>query len=124
MQWPDDKDIHNVIRAQSMGITRAAVAAGTTTDPAWAGALVSAQTMSGELIELVKKEAVIGQLTQVRRVPFNVRIPREVTAVGTCQVGGTGCKQAGGQGCLRFRHHPMGEGRADRGHHRRTGAVQ
>jgi hypothetical protein len=43
MQWPDDKDMHSVLRAQSLGITRAAVPAGTTTDPAWAGALVSAQ---------------------------------------------------------------------------------
>lgn len=102
MQWPDDKDIHNVIRAQSMGITRAAVAAGSTTDPAWAGALVSAQTMSGELIELVMKEAVIGQLTQLRRVPFNVRIPREVTAVGSAKWVGQGQSKPVGKGAYDF----------------------
>src|SRR5262245_51743885 len=75
--WPADNDIMSVLRAQSFGVTRAAVAAGTTTDPAWAGALVSAQTLAGELIELVMAEAIIGQLTQLRRVPFNVRIPRQ-----------------------------------------------
>jgi HK97 family phage major capsid protein len=102
MQWPDDKDIHNVIRAQSLGITRAAVAAGTTTDPAWAGALVSAQQMSSELIELVMKEAVIGQLTQMRRVPFNVRIPREVTAVGSAKWVGQGASKPVGKGAYDF----------------------
>jgi len=102
MHWPDDKDIQNVIRAQSMGITRAAVAAGTTTDPAWAGALVSAQNMSGELIELVHKETVIGQLTQLRRVPFNVRIPREVTAVGSAKWVGQGASKPVGKGAYDF----------------------
>lgn len=102
MQWPDDKDIHNVIRAQSLGITRAAVAAGTTTDPAWAGALVSATQMSSELIELVMKEAVIGQLTQMRRVPFNVRIPREVTAVGSAKWVGQGASKPVGKGAYDF----------------------
>jgi len=102
MQWPDDKEMHNVLRAQSFGITRAAVPAGTTTDPAWAGALVSAQTMSGELISLVEKETVIGQMTQVRRVPFNVRIPREVTAVGSAKWVGQGQSKPLGKGAYDF----------------------
>jgi len=102
MQWPDDKDMHGVLRAQSLGITRAAVAAATTTDAAWAGALVSAQTMSGELIELVEKETVIGQMSQVRRVPFNVRIPRQLTAVGTAKWVGQGASKPLGKGTYDF----------------------
>lgn len=102
MQWPEDRDMQNVIRAQSMGITRAAVAAGTTTDPAWAGALVAAQTMSGELIELVYKEAIIGQLQGMRRVPFNVRIPREVTALGSAKWVGQGQSKPVGKGAFDF----------------------
>ena len=102
MQWPDDKDMHSVLRAQALGITRAAVTPGTTADPAWAGALVSAQTMSGEVIDLVMKEAVIGQLTQVRRVPFNVRIPRAVTAVGTAKWVGQGASKPVGKGAYDF----------------------
>lgn len=100
--WPDDHDITSILRAQAMGVTRAAVAAGTTTDPAWAGALVAAQTLSGELIELVMKEAVIGQLGQVRRVPFNVRIPREVAALGTVQWVGQGASKPVGKGSYDF----------------------
>lgn len=101
-QWPVDNDMHSVIRAQSMGITRAAVAAGTTTDPAWAGALVAAETMAGELIELVMKEAVLGQLTQLRRVPFNVRIPRETVAIGSATWVGQGQSKPVGRGSYDF----------------------
>jgi HK97 family phage major capsid protein len=97
-QWPEDRDIHNVIRAQSFGITKAAVAVGNTTDPAWAGALVSAETLAGEIIELVMAQAVIGQLPQLRRVPFNVRIPREVTALGTVGWVGQGLSKPVGRG--------------------------
>src|SRR6185369_3332234 len=97
-----DRDIANVLKAQSFGVTRAAVAAGTTTDPAWAGALVAAQTLSGELIELVMKEAVIGQLTNVRKVPFNVRIPREITAMGTVKWVGQGASKPLGKGGYDF----------------------
>ena len=100
--WPQDQDITNVLRAQAMGITRAAVAAGTTTDPAWAGALVSAQTLSGELIELVMKETVIGQLNALRRVPFNVRIPREVAMIGSAKWVGQGQSKPVGKGAYDF----------------------
>jgi HK97 family phage major capsid protein len=100
--WPHDTDIANVLRAQAMGITRAAVTPGTTTDPAWAGALVAAQTLSGEMIELVMKEAVIGQLTQVRRVPFNIRIPREVSMIGTAKWVGQGASKPVGKGAYDF----------------------
>lgn len=102
MQWPDDKDMQGVLKAQSFGITRAAVAAGNTTDAAWAGALVNAQILSGELIELVLKEAIIGQLSQVRRVPFNVRIPREVTALGSAKWVGQGLSKPVGKGAYDF----------------------
>lgn len=101
-QWPDDRDINNVLRAASLGFTRAAVAAATTTDAGWAGALASAQNLSGELIELVMKEAVIGQLSQLRRVPFNVRIPREVTAVGSVKWVGQGQSKPLGKGVFDF----------------------
>jgi HK97 family phage major capsid protein len=100
--WPQDGDIHKVIHAQSMGVTRAAVAAGTTTDPAWAGSLVAAETLAGELIELVMAEAILGQLTQLRRVPFNVRIPRETVALGSVGWVGEGMSKPVGKGGYDF----------------------
>lgn len=102
MQWPDDKPMHEVLRAQAVGITRVASPIGTTTDPAWAGALVHAEQLSSELIELVRADAVIGRLTGIRRVPFNVRIPREVTAIGTAAWVGQGLSKPVGSGAYDF----------------------
>lgn len=97
-QWPESPEISEVLRAQAMGVTRATtVAAGTTTDPAWAGALTQAATMSGELIELVRQEAVIGRLPGLRRVPFNVRIPRETAAMAAATWVGQGMSKPVGR---------------------------
>jgi HK97 family phage major capsid protein len=102
MQWPQDRDISEVLRAQSFGVTRAAVAAGTTTDAAWAGALVSAANLSGEIIELVMKESIIGKLTKARRVPFNVRIQRQTVALGSAGWVGQGQSKPFGRGSFDF----------------------
>src|SRR5262245_2454972 len=56
-------------------IMRAAVAVGTTTDATWASALVPYRVMADEFINLLYPATIIGQLP-LRRVPFNVRIPR------------------------------------------------
>ena len=56
-------------------ILKAAVAAGTTTDPAWAGNLVDYQNMAGEFIELLRPQTIIGRIPNLRRVPFNIRMP-------------------------------------------------
>lgn len=69
-------------------IMRAAIAVGTTTDPAWAGALVDYRTLTDEFIGLLTPQTIIGQLP-LRRVPFNVRIPR-ATAGATAQWVGEG----------------------------------
>ena len=82
-QWQDTPEVADILRAQAFGVTRAAIAAGTTVDPIWAAPLAAASQVSGELIELVRAEAMLGRLTGVRRVPFNVRIPRETVALGT-----------------------------------------
>jgi HK97 family phage major capsid protein len=70
-------------------VLRAAVAAGTTTDPAWAGPLVYYQNLISEFIEFLRPLTVLGQLTGYRTVPFNVRIPRQ-TAGSTAQWVGEG----------------------------------
>jgi len=56
---------------------KAAVDAGTTTDATWAGPLVYAQNMSSEFIELLRPETVVGRIQGLRKVPFNVRMPRQ-----------------------------------------------
>lgn len=58
-------------------VLRAAVAAGTTSDPAWGGNLVEYKTMAGEFIELIRAQTVVDKLTWVRRVPFRVKVPTQ-----------------------------------------------
>jgi HK97 family phage major capsid protein len=68
-------------------IQRAAVAPGTTQDPAWAAPLINYQIMSAEFIELLRPETIIGNLTGYRRVPFNIKIPRQTAGATANWVG-------------------------------------
>lgn len=75
-------------------ILKAAVAAGTTTSPTWAGSLVEYQTLSNEFIEFLRPKTIVGQfgagnIPALRRVPFNVRIPGKKSS-GTAQWVGEG----------------------------------
>jgi HK97 family phage major capsid protein/HK97 family phage prohead protease len=60
---------------------KAAVAAGTTTDSAWAGPLVVTQPMQ-ELLEMLRPQTLIGRIPGLKRVPFNISMPAQ-TAGGT-----------------------------------------
>jgi HK97 family phage major capsid protein len=68
-------------------VLRAAVAAGTTTDPQWAKPLVEYTTMADEFISLLRPATIIGRMTAVRRVPFNVRMPRQTAGASASWVG-------------------------------------
>ncbi|BAO89030.1 phage major capsid protein [Caballeronia cordobensis] len=68
-------------------VLRAAVAAGTTTDPAWAAPLVDYQNMTGEFIELLRPETIMGQIQGFRRVPFNIKMPAQVSGSSANWVG-------------------------------------
>lgn len=72
-----------------IAVLRAAVAAGTTTDPTWAGPLVYYQNLVSEFIEFLRPQTIVGQLSGYRTVPFNVRIPRQ-TAGSTANWVGEG----------------------------------
>lgn len=78
-------------------ILKAAVAAGTTTDPTWASPLVDYRMMAEEFIELLRPQTILGRLTGVRNVPFNVRIPRQ-TAGATVGWVGEGTPKPVGRG--------------------------
>lgn len=68
-------------------ILRAAVAAGTTTDPAWAAPLVEYQNMTGEFIELLRPATIIGNIQGFRRVPFNIKMPSQTSGSSANWVG-------------------------------------
>lgn len=84
------------------GIMKAAVAAGTTTSPTWAGNLVDYQNLSSEFVDFLRPRTIVGQfgretaggvrVPSLRMVPFNVRIPGK-TAAGSAQWVGEGFRK-------------------------------
>lgn len=67
--WSDTPQIETILRA--------AVAAGTTTDTTWAKPLVEYQNMASEFAELLRPATIIGRIPGLRRVPFDIKIPRQ-----------------------------------------------
>lgn len=68
-------------------VLKAAVAAGTTSDATWAGPLVQYQDMVTEFIEVLRPQTILGRMSAVRRVPFNIRIPRQTQGTTGAFVG-------------------------------------
>jgi HK97 family phage major capsid protein/HK97 family phage prohead protease len=64
-----------------------AVDPGTTTDAAWAKPLVQVESMASEFIELLRPATIIGRIPNFRRVPFNVKMPRQLTGSTSGWVG-------------------------------------
>jgi HK97 family phage major capsid protein/HK97 family phage prohead protease len=71
--WPDAPELIDVIKAP--------VAAGTTTDSAWAGPLATPEPMR-ELLEMLRPQTLIGKIPGLRQVPFNISMPAQ-TGGGT-----------------------------------------
>lgn len=68
-------------------VLRAAVAAGTTTDTTWASPLVVYQNMASEFIELLRPLSIVGRMQGMRRVPFNIKVPRQTSGASVNWVG-------------------------------------
>lgn len=60
---------------------KAAIAAGTTTDANWAAPLVNYTDLVNEFIDLLRPATILGRMTQLNRIPFNVRIGKVATGV-------------------------------------------
>jgi len=68
-------------------VLKAAVAAGTTTDSAWAKPLVEYQNMASEFAELLRPQTIIGRIPGLRNVPFNIKVPRQTGGSSASWVG-------------------------------------
>ena len=66
---------------------RAAVPAGTTYDSTWAGPLVIAQNVAAEFAEFLRPMTIIGRIPGLRRVPFNIQVPRMTAGASVGWVG-------------------------------------
>jgi HK97 family phage major capsid protein len=78
-RWKDTPEVGIILKA--------AVQEGTTSDATWAGSLVQYQDMVGEFIDLLRAQTILGRLTQLRRVPFNIRIQRQTAGTTGSFVG-------------------------------------
>jgi HK97 family phage major capsid protein len=69
-------------------VLKAAVAAGSTSDATWAGPLLPYNDMASEFIELLRPMTILGKMQDsMRRVPFNVRMPRQTAGASSGWVG-------------------------------------
>lgn len=69
---------------------KAAVAAGTTTETNWALPLVPTTPMSSEFIEYLYPMTIVGRLPGLRRVPFNISMPRQTSGASNSKWVGQG----------------------------------
>ena len=81
--YTDTPMVEKMVRSSLSWDTKAAVAAGTTTDATWAGPLAVAQPLVNEFLELLRPRPILGaSAARFRQVPFNVSVPSQ-TGGGT-----------------------------------------
>lgn len=71
------------------------VATGSTANDTWASPLVQYQNLASEFIELLRPATIIGRINGLRRVPFNVKIPRQTGGASAKWVGEAAPKPVG-----------------------------
>jgi HK97 family phage major capsid protein/HK97 family phage prohead protease len=74
--WPDHTELHEELKA--------AVAVGSSTTLA---TLVQPTVMASELIEYLWHRTIIGRIQGLRRVPFNIKVPRQTSVASVSWVG-------------------------------------
>lgn len=84
-RWKDTPEISEYIKA----------AAGTTTGTNWAAPLVDPGNLAGEFFELLMPGTIIGKITGLRKVPFNVQIPMQTGGSTINWVGEAAAKPVG-----------------------------
>lgn len=67
---------------------KAAVAAGSTSDPAWAGSLAPLVDMASEFVEVLRPLTILGRLIGTRPVPANVRFVSGLSGSSVSWTGG------------------------------------
>jgi len=79
-QWHDQTpEVELMLSSDVPALMKAAVGAGTTTDATWASPLVAYTVSASEFIELLRPATIIGRIPGLRRVPFNIQMPRTTT---------------------------------------------
>jgi AAA+ superfamily predicted ATPase len=117
-RYPDMERIHFALKA--------AVAAGTTTDPNWAGALVQYQQFSGDFVDFLRPRTISASSVRtefLRCSKFRSTSWSRVRPAVDRVTGSARAAEAADAVRLRYRDAALGEGREHRGHHGRARAV-
>jgi HK97 family phage major capsid protein len=89
----DDPLLHKTLelvgRINGDRLIKTAVDIGTSVDSDFAAPLVNYTVMANEFIEFLRPQTIIGRIPNLRKVPFNIRVPRQ-TGGGTAQWVGEG----------------------------------
>lgn len=90
-RFPNEKPLHGVLKLISTRgkdwVAKAAVDIGTTTDTDYAAPLVNYTNMVSDFLEYLRPQTIIGRIQNLRRVPFNVRVPRQTGGGAAAWVG-------------------------------------
>jgi len=87
--WDNTPEVLDWLELDVSSIMRekAAVGVGTTTDATWASPLIAYNVLSSEFIEYLRPNTIIGRIPGLRRVPFNIQMPRTTSATSAGWVG-------------------------------------
>lgn len=89
--FPTEKPMHNVLKMMNSNdletVMKTAVAVGTSVGTTWAQPLVEYQQMADEFIDWLRPQTIIGRIPNLRRVPFNISVPRQTSGGSASWVG-------------------------------------
>jgi len=87
--WDNTPEVLDWLELDISSIMRekAAVGVGTTTDATWASPLIAYNVLASEFIEFLRPNTIIGRIPGLRRVPFNIQMPRTTSATSAGWVG-------------------------------------
>lgn len=88
--WSNTPEIVEMLEADlptMMEMTKAAVGAGTTTDATWASPLINYNIATEQFINYLRGATIIGRIPGLRRVPFNIQVPRMTSGTSAGWVG-------------------------------------
>ena len=74
-------------RSAPVAVLKAAVAPGTTTDPAWAGVLADNRVAAAEFVSVLRPQTVLGRMSGYRSVPMQTKVQRMTSGSSVSWVG-------------------------------------
>lgn len=78
-RYPDNDRLHAFLKAT--------IPAGTTTHVTWAAPLIDETNLTSEFIEYLRPMTLLGRIPNLRRVPFQVRVPKQTSGGDAYWVG-------------------------------------